>query len=379
MMNLAKGLIKLGCNVSIVGGYIDDTHTNRYIESCRDFKFYLIKLPRTTSPFFRGFRLVQKAAGQIIRAHREMNFDLIHLHVGYAQLAVVPLLTAKLLGIPVLFTCYFPPSRYVLGRKNPILNPFITRLSISAATKIIAVSRNTENSLEKIGVNTGKVIRRPPPVDFVRFNPDSDGHTARKKVGVSEKEKVILFAGNFTKSKGLDILLKALETVLQKHQEARLVYMRQVKFEEFGDRTREIENILSSFPDRKRCLAVDNLDFHELLPMADLFITPFRDTCGPVDYPLTLLEAMASGKPVIASNVGGIPEIVEHRKTGLLVNSGDIETLRDAISFALEHEREMAEIGRNAYELIKKTCDSNLVSENILEDYKTVLQNGRDL
>jgi glycosyltransferase involved in cell wall biosynthesis len=71
-----------------------------------------------------------------------------------------------------------------------------------------------------------------------------------------------------------------------------------------------------------------------------------RETFG-----LAALEAMARGKPVVASRVGGLPELVHHGQTGLLVDLRP-EAIADAVSFLLSHESERAEMGSNARRLV---------------------------
>lgn len=373
-MNLAQGLVKSGCRVTIVSGYIKDENTIGFINSFEDIKFSLFELPRTTSPFRRGVRLIRKGIWEILRSNRQIPYDLIHCHVGYPQLAFIPLISAKILRVPSFTTCYFPLTKYVLGKRSILLSPFFSSILLNRSTKVIAVSQNVKKSLETAGVNHKKIVVSPPPIDTLRFAPNRNGSDVRNKLKISDKEKVLFFAGNFTKSKGLDVLLKALKPIMAERKDIKFIFTKQVKFEEFGNRTDEIMGIINSSSAKERILPIDNIDFCDIMPVVDVFITPFRDTFGPVDYPLTLLEAMASGKPVIASNVGGISEVVKDRITGLLVNSENIEELRSAIIFILDNEKEAALMKSNALAKIQKDLSIDAVSEKIIKEYKTVLK-----
>lgn len=374
MMNLAQGLVKSGCQITIVSGYINDENTVAYINSFKNIKFSLFELPKTTSPFRRGARLIRKGVAEILRSHRQMSYDLIHCHVGYPQLAFIPLISAKMLRIPSFITGYFPLTKYILGKRSILLSPFFSGILLNRFTKVIAVSQNVKKSLETAGVNHKKIVVIPPPVDTLRFDPNRNGSNVRSKLGISNNEKVLFFAGNFTKSKGLDILLNALKPIMAERKDVKFIFTKQVKFEKFGNRTDEIMGIINSSPAKERILPIDNIDFCDLMPATDMFITPFRDTFGPVDYPLTLLEAMASGKPVIASDVGGISEVVIDHKTGLLVSSGNVDQLSNAITFALDNEEETALMKNNALAEIQKHISIDAVSEKIIKEYKAVLQ-----
>jgi starch synthase len=83
------------------------------------------------------------------------------------------------------------------------------------------------------------------------------------------------------------------------------------------------------------------------------------------------LAAMAAGVPVVASNVGGLPEAVEHERTGLLVSDGDFAT---PIRRLLDHPDEATEMGRRGRERVEKNFTIDLMVEKTLAAYKEVLR-----
>jgi glycosyltransferase involved in cell wall biosynthesis len=82
---------------------------------------------------------------------------------------------------------------------------------------------------------------------------------------------------------------------------------------------------------------------------------------------------MACKTPVIATNVGGNPEIIEHMKTGILVTSENIKEIKEAIKLLLENKELSKKIGEEAYNLILKEYNWNKVIEKYLEIYDEVL------
>jgi glycosyltransferase involved in cell wall biosynthesis len=90
-------------------------------------------------------------------------------------------------------------------------------------------------------------------------------------------------------------------------------------------------------------------------------------------FGIVLLEAMACGKPVVASNVGGIPFVVEEGKTGLLFESGNVEDLADKIMTILENEELGEKMGEAGRERAKEfTWDK--IAERTVEVYKEILK-----
>lgn len=96
-------------------------------------------------------------------------------------------------------------------------------------------------------------------------------------------------------------------------------------------------------------------DLDRLLAGADLFILPSLSE----GVPKVILEAMAKGTPVIASDAGGIPEIVTHGKTGVLVPPGDEHCLADAVRHLLDHGDLVRAVQRNAYDLVREKTLEN--------------------
>jgi len=88
---------------------------------------------------------------------------------------------------------------------------------------------------------------------------------------------------------------------------------------------------------------------------------------------LTLLEAMASGTPVVASRVGGVPEIVEDGVTGFLVPPGDVEALRDRLAYLLAHPRQAARLGAAAREHVLARFTWQACAERCLAAYADLL------
>ncbi len=104
--------------------------------------------------------------------------------------------------------------------------------------------------------------------------------------------------------------------------------------------------------------AGERSDIPEILSLTDIFVLPsLRE-----GLPLTILEAMACGKPVIATNVGGVPEVVNDGVSGILVYQGDPEALHRAMNELLEDREKLKRMGHNG----KKVCNENFDSKTMI-------------
>jgi glycosyltransferase involved in cell wall biosynthesis len=115
---------------------------------------------------------------------------------------------------------------------------------------------------------------------------------------------------------------------------------------------------------------VPDKELPELYNLSDVFVLPslYSESFG-----ITLLEAMASGKPIVASKVGGIPEVVENGWTGILVRRGNEKDLADAIIKILTDHSLAETLASNARKLVEEKYSWSIVTEEIESVYKEVL------
>lgn len=302
-----------------------------------------------------------------------IKFDIIHGHSGYPHYSILTMLAGKIFKALSIQTLYCPISTEVIDYKHLILNHRISKYPLSKLNKIISISKNTAISVANIGISEDKIIVIPPPLDIELYNPKCSASTMRSRIG--DNGPLILFVGNLTKTKGLDVLIESIPLVLEKYSKAKLIF------------TLDIEMKNSSYEDRRKKEIYDKIEnlgikhsilefgivenMFELIAASDLFVAPFLSTAGPSDYPIPVLEAMAIGKPVIATNVGGIGEIIENGKTGILIRPNSVNELAKSIIETIDNTELQKEIGKNASSIISEHFSvQNVVSmmENVYNE-----------
>jgi len=304
-----------------------------------------------------GFKSCFQIVSAIKKLHKKEGFDIIHGHSGYPWVALIPEYLRICENIPSVHTLYCPIKN---GRVHRILSKlFLLKLDL-----IVALSSNVKQSLRDI-IPEDRIKVVSPLVDISRF-----------MVKRNFKEKLdshyLLYLGNLSKTKGLHILLKALRIVKRDFPNIKLLLGLDIPSDELGSMY-EIKRELEALDLTENVIPLGIIkDLPEVMARCDIFVAPFTSTYGPADYPLSILEAMACGLPVVATNVGGIPEIVKHGENGLLVEPNNAIDLANAIIFLLNHRgaiKVMREKGVNYVQtLVARAVHSYVkIYQNLLE------------
>jgi glycosyltransferase involved in cell wall biosynthesis len=247
---------------------------------------------------------------------------------------------------------------------------------------VIGISQNIVDSLQRAGVERSIVTFLPPVMDVRRFDPNvSTQAAARQKIGLPQAEPIILYIGNLTATKGIDILLNAVPLILSQKPSCRFVFTFDLDLKDSAsERKRKIEVLRRikelGLQDHIKCMGVVH-DIPRLLIAADVVVAPFLSTIGPSDYPLVLLEAMAVGRAVVSTSVGGIPEIIDQGQTGVLVSPGDAQELAEAVVNLLSDSDHRHQIGQSAASFLRQTFDARVVTPQYEQLYAKLVQERR--
>jgi glycosyltransferase involved in cell wall biosynthesis len=232
---------------------------------------------------------------------------------------------------PKICTFHGIPEIGIKTRKNRgiwRIYKWLERFSIKKIDKFIAVDERTaEYYSEKLPMIKDRISVIPVGLDLDLFNP-KDRHKMREKYGFDQGERIILFVGRFSIEKGLDILLRSFKEVHTEKPEARLVLI--------GDGPQAAE-----LKDMARTHNIKNVTFmsplaHELIPEMMSCADVFALASAFEGMPTVVLEALACGVPVVASDVGDVGKVVMDGETGYLVKNRHTENFKKGILKVLE-------------------------------------------
>ncbi|MGD0883764.1 MAG: glycosyltransferase family 4 protein [Thermodesulfovibrionales bacterium] len=190
--------------------------------------------------------------------------------------------------------------------------------------KVIAVSSAVEKALIQSGVSRGKIEVIYNSIALERFSPDLiDRDAVRKELGIDSDTIVVGTAGKLNPGKGVFDLLSAVHNLMGKYSAAKLMFVGD------GPERNELEEEAESLSMRDRVIFTGmRKDIERMYAAMDIFVLP--SSCQEA-FGMVLIEAMAMGKPVIATAVGGIPEVIENEVNGILVPPQDTNALAHAI------------------------------------------------
>ena len=297
----------------------------------------------------KGFAAIHALRRALRRRLQENHVDVVHCHSGTFPYAVVPLAAASK-RCARLHSLYCP-----LGAKGGVYGswwerPRIAGMLLNRLDRVVAVTGNVRRSVERMGVRPEKVESIPMCVDTRRFCPrEHRGPAQHFPVGISGPK--LLFVGNASKQKGLLELLDAVAILKSKGIVVTLAATieNQSRIKEYSTRYEQAKEfvVARGLDGQVKFLGlVDSIE--DLYAEADIVVVPWNTSRGPSDYPMVLLEAMAMGKCVVTTPVGGCPELLRQGEAGILTEGFSAERIAAGIESALHDSRKTECIQRNA-------------------------------
>lgn len=268
---------------------------------------------------------------RLVRLMRRIRPHIVHTHLLRADLYGG--LAARLAGVPVVLTsqyAVFPYSRVRSRMSDPVLD----RVCRGLASDALAVSEAVRRDLiSRVGWDAERTHTIRTGLDFTAWRPDPRARQQlRARWDIPDAAPVMMTVARLSREKGLDVLIEAAGIVRQRHPDARFVLVGDGPLE--GNLAEQIRR--RGLHDTVR-LAGFHADVPSVLSAADVFVLPSYME----GMPNAVLEAFAARLPVVASAVGGLAEVIEHERTGLLIPPGDAGGLSAAVCRILD-ERELA-------------------------------------
>jgi len=371
---LSLNLAKLGCEVYVLG--LSKNIKSKTVISSEGVVFhcfpdYLRVGTPLRLPFFLG-----KMAKEIMTLSQLKKFNVVHgqgSSAGAAALAKAMGLESKCVGtihtvgfdeqmetvkdywkygfyLTGLYTILSAPPPIIMLYGNFVYNQMDLNISISES------NRNRASLIYKIP--TDKITTIPSAVNSQFWN-----GLSLRQTKLWSGHQIVLYVGRLAPRKGVNYLLQAMSHITKYFPKAKLIIVG----------TGPLKHHLTDFSKR---LGLQNSvmflgyvtdeKMRELFVSADVVVVPsIFEGC-----PLVLLEAMAAGKPVVASAVQGIAEVIKHELSGLLVKPGNTHEIEDAIIRLLQEKEFAKRLGENAKEAVRENYSWKKIAKKTLEVYK---------
>lgn len=316
-----------------------------------------------------GLEFLLKSLLLIKKLKNEDGIDIIHGHSGFPILGLFTSIIGNFLDIPCIHTLYCP-----IG--NSFNKKIVGKLCFSYVDLIISLSNNTYTSLTQCGIGPERIKIIPPFINDLFINYSKRGNF--EKINKKSINFNLLYLGDLTKGRGLHILIEALNNVRYRNPNVILwlaINMPAQKYKICGN---FIEKMVEKYSLEKNIIFLGMVkNMPEVMYTSAIFVAPYIEIDSIADLPVSILESMAVGTPVIASNVGGIPEIIHHQNTGLLVKPGDPFDLAEKINYLLDNPMKSKSISCNAHDFIMKAFKGELITTKIESAYQEVRSYNR--
>lgn len=332
-------------------------------------------LSSSSETFFYNLPFQLACLTKVPSLHKKYNFDIMHSHMCHMPDVYLKLFTR--LNLPTVVTIHgtiqMLRDHAIIARdlfhdlesgEKSILYfyPVISQLQqlyVKKVSRFIAVSQKTkELAIEHLGVDPDKISLVYNGVDIDLFHTPSETELLTRY-----SKPTIVYVGRIISKKGIDILIKAMPNVLKAFPNACFVFVG-------GGNIAFYKKIIRSQGiAKKNYLFTGHMGYLERAKIyreATVFINPsFFENCS-----ISILEAMSSGCSVVASNVGGNPELIKSGENGLLVRVFDYKEFAGAIISLLNDDRLNSMIGKKARRTVEWSFSSTKCAEETYKVYK---------
>lgn len=301
---------------------------------------------------------------QLLVIIRNLKPHIIHCR-NASHVVIYGNIVAKILNLPLVVSVHGHPD-FLTD------NPFIKRLWYviqKRSHKIVTVS----NSLKDILIRKGKI--RPDKITVIHNGIDLADikhdpivkQKLKQELGINDSDQIIGCVGNLRSVKGHRYLIQSMPLILERFPNARLILVGD------GPLRSELEQLAEKFRVREKTVFLGyRTDIPELMNIFDIFVLPSLSE----GLSNVLLEAMAASKPVVATNVGGNPEVVENYKTGILIPPKNPVMLAQAVNDLLSDESKRLKMGELGFKRVKEHFLLSDTVQKYERIYREIIRNS---
>lgn len=331
-------------------------------DACENVFFH--KIASMTYPLFEAPLMTLSEASKLVEVCEQFEIDVVHAHYAIPHAAAALIARQMMRGAkpPAVVTTLHGTDVTLVGLDPAYLRA--TQWSIESSDVVTAVSNYLAAATSSdMGVRHGDIQVVHNGVDIDRFRPDVASATVRSRYA-QPHERLLVHVSNLRAVKRVDDVVRTFARVAAVLP-ARLVMVGD------GPERSHVVALAAELGLTDRVSFVGTLPRIEpLLASSDLFLLPSAQE----SFGLSALEAMASGVPIIATNIGGLPEVVEHGVSGYLHEVGDVEAMADSALRILGDESVHDEFRAAARRRAVSEFDEGLVFPRYLELYQLALE-----
>jgi glycosyltransferase involved in cell wall biosynthesis len=295
------------------------------------------------------------------------KFDVVHTHVsGHDYIFFIGLLS-RLKGFKHIHTTHCPWTDASFRPK--IIRPFLffndlfmNKFAFYFVDKIIAITPWEMDTLKKYSKDENKIAVIPNGTDKILYKRILKNNF--KKNNKIKEKYLVLFFGRLNPTKGPEMLAKTAINITKKRKDIAFIWVGPDE-----GKAEEVKNLIKPYKNMKYLGPIRGKEkIAEMYQASDIYVLPsYRE-----GLPLTLFEAMASGLPIIASPVNGVPYEMNEPDNGFFSNYGDLETLEKKIIKLINNKRLAQKISKTNFKK-SKNYDWDIIYKKYMQEYEKLL------
>lgn len=299
-------------------------------------------------------------ASAIVETVKREKLDVLHVHYAiphaYAAYMATQILKDQSIMIPFITTLH--GTDITLVGKNPAYKPAVS-FSINHSSYVTAVSESLKKDTEELFDLKNSIEVIP---NFVNLKGYDREPKDKRQYFANDNETIFCHVSNFRPVKRVLDVIKVFKKV-QDQRNSVLIMVGDGPDRNIAEKLSRDLGIWDKVIFRGK-----TYDVQSMLGISDIFLLP----SSTESFGLSALEAMASHVPVIASNVGGLSEVVDHNKNGFLENIGDVESMAEDALSLIDNKEKMINFSNSAREKAE-SFSMNEISQRYLELYQKLI------
>lgn len=302
--------------------------------------------------FFSFFKSLRKISSLI----RQEKIAIVHSNAACSRESFLGALAARINRVPFVFHVRVMDSSWLAER-----------LLVALSSKVIVISDAVARKFSWVK-SKGKIVRIYNGVDLQEYSMDKIRADLKDELKISTDTPVITTAGMLVPMKGFGYFIEAASKLVKAYPDLKFIIAGE-PVKQFKNYEYQLKSLVDSLHLTGKVLFIGlRRDFSAVLAITDIFVLPtLKEAFGRV-----LIEAMAMGKPLVATNVGGIPEVVVDGSTGILVPPRDPEAIAGALEVLIKDQEKSREMGITARKRVQDLFNIDENVRNIIKLYNTL-------
>lgn len=258
--------------------------------------------------------------------------------------------------------------------KESLSNPKKLK-KILFADVIVVQSKNTLKKLMDRGIKKAQLIY--PGINLNKYQPSKKNPAVLKELKLKTDDFVVLYTGEYTRLKASDDILEALKLLFKNYKDIanlKFIFACRIKSKKDQAKKNELVKIIEQEKLTNQIVFLDTFtNMEQLYNISDINIFPAREMAGKFDIPLTLVESMACGKPIIVSKLKNLKELVAKNAYGLICETKNPHDLANKIYLLKTDKKLYNKISKDALKFVRENFDIKKIVKEYNKLYKNLL------